>query len=122
MTDFTLSTSITILQHLTSAAVYLLCVGAAYLTLKEPRVRKWLRDAGILVNVVVLLALVALLYQSISPAIASLFAFPRGLLSPAPTSGFTASAQCLSGVAVLVGLALAGWRLATESQVVNDDE
>ena len=116
MSDLTLSTIISILQNLTYAIVFLLGAGAAYLTLNQPRVRQWLKGTGVIVHVVLFLALSTLLYQSISPIINDLFAFPRGLINSTRTAGFTSSAQCLSGVLVLIGLAFGSWRLSKEKK------
>jgi hypothetical protein len=119
MSNFTLSTIITILQHLTYAVVFLLCAGAAYATITQQRVQQWLGDASALVKVVLFLALSALLYQAISPIVSDFYAFPRGLINSTSTAGFTSSAQCLSGVLVLLGLAFGSWRLAAQSRSPN---
>ena len=114
MTQFTLSTVFTILQNLAYAVVFLLAIGAAYLTLKDDRVRTWLKGTQPLVRVVLLLSLAALVYQAVSPVVTDLFAFPRCLISSSASSGFTATTQCLTGIAVLCGLVFASWHLAKE--------
>lgn len=121
MSDLTLSTIIIILQNLTYAVVFLLSAGAAFLTLRQPRVRQWLNDASSLVHIVFFLALAALLYQAISPIITDLFAFPRGLINSSRTTGYTSSTQCLSGVLVLIGLAAGSWRLSRERKSRDED-
>ena len=121
MSDLTLSTIITILQNLTHTIVFLLSAGAAYLTLNQPRVRQWLKDTGVIVHVVLFLVLSTLLYQAISPIISDLFAFPRGLINSSRTAGFTSSAQCLSGVLVLIGLAFGSWQLSKGKEKESDE-
>ena len=122
MSNFTLSTIISVLQDLTYAVVFLLCAGVSYLTLQQPRIKQWLTDAGTLVNVVLFIILAELLYQAASPIISDLFALPRGLISSTHNAGFTASARCLSGVLVLVGLAVGSWRLVKENEVHDEEE
>jgi hypothetical protein len=121
MSDLTLSTILTILQNLTYTIVFLLSAGAAYLTLSQPRVRQWLKGTGVIVHVVLFLVLSTLLYQTLSPIISDLFAFPRGLIDSSRTAGFTASARCLSGVLVLIGLAFGSWRLSKEKKEASDE-
>ena len=111
MDNRTLLTIISILQDLAYAVAFLLAVGAAYLTLKQPRVKQWLNDAGPLATGVVFVALSALLYQAVSPIVVNLFALPRGLTSTSRETGFTASAQCLRGVLMLAGLVGGAWLL-----------
>lgn len=121
MSDLTLSTIIVIVQDLTYSIVFLLCIGAAYMTLKQPSVKRWLADASLLVNVVFLLALTTLLYQAISPVISDFLAFPQGLInSGSRTAGFTASARCLGGVLILIGLVVGSWMLGKERSDSDD--
>jgi hypothetical protein len=121
MSDLTLSIVITILQNLTYAIVFILSAGAAYLTLNQPRVRDWLRGAGVLVQVVLFLVLSTLLYQTATPILSDLFAFPRGLMDSSRTAGFVSSARCLSGVLVLGGLVFGSWRLAKSNKQGHDE-
>ena len=122
MTDITFSTIIQILQHLTYAVVFLLSAGAAFLALRQTQVQKWLADAGPLVQIVLFIALSALLYQAVSPIIGNVFAFAFGLLEYNRTAGFTASSRCLSGVLVLAGLVVGSWQLSKGRAKTDVDE
>lgn len=115
MSDLTFSTILTIVQDLAAAIVFLLCAGAVFLALKRPKVRQWLQGAGPIVDIVLFLAFSALVYQSLSPILYDLLAFPRGLISHDSTAGFTSSARCLGGLLVLVGLALGAWQINKKS-------
>lgn len=114
MDNRTLSTVISVLQNLAYTIIFLLAVGAAYLTLKQSRIKQWLSDMGLLVTGVVFVVLSALLYQAVTPVVASLFAFLQGLTSTSRETGFTASAQCLRGVLMLTGLVGGAWLLVKE--------
>ena len=114
MSNQTLSTLIAIVQDLVYTVVFLLCAAASYLTLRQPKVKQWLAGSGALVRAVLFIALATLLSQALTPIITDLFAFPWGLIHR--DSGFTASAKCLGGVLVLVGLVVGSWLLAKRSR------
>jgi hypothetical protein len=107
----TFLTIISITQDLAYAVTFLLAAGAAYLALRQPHVKLRLDDAGPLVTAVVFVTLATLLYQGVSPIVGHLFAFPRGLISTNPDTGFTSSVQCLRGILVLAGFVAGAWFL-----------
>jgi hypothetical protein len=113
MSDYTLSVILSIVQDLTYTVLFLVCVVVSYFTLRQPKVKQWLAEAGLLVKAVVFVAVAALLYSAIDGPVYDILSFPRALINR--ESGFTASIQCFGGLAVLIGLA-AGVGLLTRER------
>jgi hypothetical protein len=102
--SYTLSVILRIVQDLIYTVLYLVCAAVSYFTLQQPRVRQWLAGANLLVKAVIFVTIASLLYFAIDGPIFDILYFPRALING--DNGFYASADCLGGVLVLVGLAV----------------